>query len=145
HSASAWAAAWLTARGRDMQGPREVEVQESWNGEITWSDGKGTHHAGHRPDLAWVADGARVAIEVELARKSRARLEAILKLHSEWRADRTTSGVIYICADAAGCDRIRDAAAGSGLHADGGGGLRIELLDRIVDEARHAREPAPGG
>jgi len=41
-----------------------------------------------RGHLAWLVDGQRVAIEVELVQKSIARLRAILDLHASWRAAR---------------------------------------------------------
>jgi hypothetical protein len=139
----AWTAAWLTARGRQLQGCREVLVDPSWRGELSWRDRRGQQKAGHRPDLAWRVDGGRVAIEVELARKSTPRLEAIIGLHARWRAARHTSGVIYICTDEAGCDRIRQLGAARGLAAERGGGLRVETLERIQQQAREAARP-PG-
>jgi hypothetical protein len=139
--ACAWAAAWLTARGRELQGCREVDGDHSWRGELNWRDGKGHHRVGHRPDLAWRSEGARVAIEVELARKATPRLEAILGLHARWRAGGQSAGVIYICADRAGCERIRELGAQRGLSTERGGGLRVETLDRIVEQAREASRP----
>jgi hypothetical protein len=136
HSACAWVAAWLTARGRAMQGPREIDVDDTWRGEISWQDNRGRHGVHHRPDLAWVTESTRVAIEVELSRKSNARLAAIVSLHARWRADRNTAGVLYVCRDQAGCDRIIEAAAAHGLHAEGRGGLRVETLEEIITQAR---------
>ena len=34
-SGCAWVAAWLTARGREMLGPRELLVDDSWSGELS--------------------------------------------------------------------------------------------------------------
>lgn len=56
--ACAWTAAWFTSRGRPIQAPREVDLDERWCGQIRWRDGHGEHEVGHRPDLAWVPDGA---------------------------------------------------------------------------------------
>lgn len=109
-SACAWVAAWLTARGRGMEGCRDVLEDPTWTAKIRWSDWNGFHTSGHRPDLAVTRDGARVPIEVELARKSVERLKAILGLHARWRAARKTGGVIYVCADQAGCARVREIA-----------------------------------
>jgi hypothetical protein len=142
--ACAWAAAWLSARGRELQGCREVAADPSWRGELSWRDGKGHHRSGHRPDLAWRTDGGRVAIEVELARKATPRLEAILGLHARWRAGGETGGVIYICADEPGCERIRELAAGRGLTTDRGGGLRVEPLELIREHARDASRQRAG-
>ena len=130
-SATAWVAAWLTTRGREIQGPREVLADPSWTGRLRWHDRNGFHRVGHRPDLAWLVDGQRVAIEVELVQKSIARLRAILELHAHWRASGKSAGVIYVCADEPGCARIRKRAAEAGLHPGKGGGLRVEPLETI--------------
>lgn len=127
----AWTAAWLTARGRALQGCREVLVDPVWAGTVRWHDHKGAHRAGHRPDLACVLDGGRVAIEVELAQKSTERLRAIPGLHARWRASGTSSGVLYVCGDQDGRDRIRTTAGAAGLLTAKGGGLRVELLETI--------------
>jgi hypothetical protein len=132
----AWTSAWLTARGRAMQGPREVDVDASWRGQLRWRDSRGRHAVGHRPDLAWLPeDGRRVAIEVELARKSTPRLEAILALHGRWCDEDATAGVIYVCAGEHGRARITDLAAAQNLSPEPGGGLRVELLDEITAQA----------
>jgi hypothetical protein len=130
-SACAWVAAWLTSRGREIQGSREVLADPSWTGMLRWQDHNGVHRIGHRPDLAWLINGQRVAIEVELAQKSIARLRAILDLHADWRAAGKSAGVIYVCADEHGCARIRERAAESGLHLGIGGGLRVEPFETI--------------
>lgn len=136
--ASAWVAAWFTARGRAMQGPREVIADALWSGELRWRDRSGSHKVGHRPDLAWLADGVRVAVEVELARKSTPRLEAIVALHARWRAAGKTGGVIYVCGDEQGCDRVREIAATRGLGTGRGEGLRVETLAVIRKQAMEA-------
>lgn len=136
----AWTAAWLTARGRELQGCREVLVDPVWAGTVRWHDHKGAHRAGHRPDLAWVPDGGRVAIEVELAQKSTERLRAILGLHARWRASGTSSGVLYVCGDPDGCDRITTIAEAVGLLTAKGGGLRVELLEAMRAQALVACE-----
>lgn len=135
-SACAWVAAWLTIRGRQLQGPREIEADDCLSGEITWRDTRGRHTVRHRPDLAWVTETNPVAIEVELARKSNARLDAILALHARWRSEHKTGGVLYVCADENGRGRIIEMAARHGLNAERRGGLRVERLIRICAEAR---------
>jgi hypothetical protein len=134
--ACSWTAAWLTARGRHLQGSREVAADPSWRGELKWRDAKGRHKSGHRPDLAWRTDRGRVAIEVELARKWTPRLEAIIDLHARWRASGSTGGVIYVCLDKTGCERVLELAAERGLTDGRGGGLRVERLDVIKQQAR---------
>lgn len=146
--ASAWTAAWLTVRDQDIQGSREVDADDSWIGEFRWRDGNGPHTAAHRPDLAVVAGGSRLAVEVELARKSTARLEAIIDLHGRWRAAGTTRGVLYVCGDQSGCERIQELGTERGLSTDRHGGLRIETLARVRSEALAAsvrlKDPAVG-
>ena len=118
-------------RGREIQGCREVLPDPSWTGTLRWHDRNGYHRVGHRPDLAWLIDGQRVAIEVELAQKSIARLRAILDLHARWRAAGKSAGVIYVCADEHGCERIRERAIEAGLSPAKGGGFRVETLETI--------------
>jgi hypothetical protein len=145
-SACAWVAAWLTIRGRQTQGPREIDADDTLSGEITWRDNRGHHTVRHRPDLAWVTESTPVAIEVELARKSNARLDAILALHARWRSERKSGGVFYVAADESGCDRIVQAAARHGLHTEVRGGLRVEAFCGICTEARQAAgRPQLGG
>jgi hypothetical protein len=143
--ACAWTAAWLTARGRELEGCREVDADPSWRGEISWRDGKGQHRLGHRPDLAWRSNGGRVAIEVELARKATPRLLAVLGLYARWRAGGQTGGVIYVCADQSGCERIRELGAQRGLSTERRGGLRVERLEVIREQAREASRMVVAG
>lgn len=146
HVACAWTAAWLTVRGRAMQGPAEVDIDESWRGELSWRDGRGPRQVGHRPDLAWLPEaGERVAIEVELARKAPARLEAALELHAAWRAAGRTAGVIYVCSDERRRERVVSFAAQRGLTRERGGGLRAELLGDVQRQAREASERRRAG
>ena len=118
--ACAWTAAWLTARGREIQGSREVLADPSWSGKLRWRDREGHHVVGHRPDLAWLVDGQRVAIEVELARKSARRLEAIVGLHAKWRSEGRTAGLIYVCADEPLAARVRELGDRAGAEHEQG-------------------------
>jgi hypothetical protein len=68
------------------------------------------------------------------------RLKAILGLHAAWRVARRSGGVVYICGDEDGVARLRKLAPSVGLHADGGGGLRVELLEAIKAESLAAFE-----
>ena len=34
--ACAWTAAWLSARGRELRGPRQLLADGFWRGEVTW-------------------------------------------------------------------------------------------------------------
>ena len=99
HDACAWVAAWLTVRGRGLVGPRELIADESWQGEVKASPG--ARRLIHTPDLVGIVPGRRpAAIEVELARKSKARLRAILGLHSRWIASGKTGACVYVCGNA---------------------------------------------
>src|SRR5947209_20180520 len=79
-----------------MLGPRELLVHDSWSGELRGLSGP--RDVLHTPDLVGVVPGRRpAAIEVELARKSKARLRAILGLHARWIASGKTGACVYIC------------------------------------------------
>jgi len=132
HCGCAWVAAWLTLRGHQFLGDRELLDDRGWSGEISWRDHKGAHVSRHRPDLIAIAStGARIAVEVELAQKSVERLRAIITMHACWRAAGTTGGVIYVCRDQDGCDRVN--------RVDGRG-LRIELVETIKRQTIEACE-----
>jgi hypothetical protein len=128
-SGCAWVAAWLTARGRQMLGPRELLIDDSWSGEL--SGLAGPRRTMHRPDLVGVVPGRRpAAIEVELTRKSKPRLRAILGLHARWIATGRSGACVYVCGDAAMRELVISQAALAGLSLEDGG-LRIELLETI--------------
>lgn len=131
----AWAGAWLTLRGRTYLGPRELLDAPEWSGKLHWLDRHSFKRSGHRPDLVVVLSGKAIAVEVELATKSKPRLDAILKLHLGWIIARRTSGVIYICGDEEGCRRIERAGQRVGLYQSDRR-LRIELLDTIKAQTR---------
>ena len=81
-----------------------------------------------------LADRA-IAIEVELAPKSKPRLDAILQLHLGWIVARKTDAAIYICGDQEGWRRVERV----GLYrADKR--FRIELLDTIKERTLAAYE-----
>jgi hypothetical protein len=143
-SATAWVAAWLSARGRTMLGPREVLVDPSWRGEVSWRDGRGHHESGHRPDLAGgVAGGELLPIEVELQSKSKPRLRAILSLYARWIAAGKTGAVIYVCGDEFLRGRVVGEGAELGLKEESRT-LRVELLEDIRREALQAWEGRNG-
>jgi hypothetical protein len=136
HIACAWTAAWLKVRGRDFLGPRELISSTDWAHPLHWQDRSGVKRSGHRPDLvAFAVSGNPVAIEVELAAKSRSRLAAILRVHRTWSYSNNSRGVVYICGDEAAHSRIERAGKRAGLYL-GDGFLRIELLDTIKAQAR---------
>ena len=146
-SGCAWTAAWLTVRGRRYVGPRELLDDPEWSGQLTWLDRHSFKRSAHRPDLVGFMGDRRVPIEVELAPKSKSRLDAILKLHLAWVAAHKASGIVYICGDQEGSRRIERAGERVGLYLSDKY-LRIELLDTIkaqtvaaFETARAAAEP----
>ena len=69
--ACAWTAAWLSVRGREWRGPREVLADPQLKGELEWLTGTGWRRSGHRPDLAVVMESGTVAIEVRAPTQGR--------------------------------------------------------------------------
>jgi hypothetical protein len=135
----AWVAAWLTARGRGLVGPRELLAEETWRGEL---DGISGRRTAHRPDVIGVVPGQRpAAIEVELQRKSKTRLRAILTLHSRWIASGTSGACVYVCRDEAMRELITEQGQLAGLRVEERS-LRIELLATIKAEACDAANAA---
>ena len=130
--ACAWTAAWLSVRGREWRGPREVLAEPELKGELEWLTGTGWRRSGHRPDLAVVMGTGTVAIEVELQRKADKRLRAILGLYARWLTERRITGLIYVCRDDAVAKRIRELGPAVGLPD---GALRLELLSTVQAEA----------
>jgi hypothetical protein len=128
-------AAWLHLRGRDGMWPRELLIDETWTGKLEWRQRYAYRTSSHRPDLVYELEGMPVAVEVELARKSMARLRAILGLHHRWWATGRTAGVFYVCADQDGAERVRKTALEFKLGARRGHGIRIELLNTITEQA----------
>lgn len=142
-AACAWVAAWLTARGRQMLGPRELLEHDRWRGELLGLPGP--RELFHRPDLVGVVPGRRpAAIEVELRRKSKARLRAILTLHARWIATGQSGACLYVCGDEEIRRLVLAQADHVGLDLDSGS-LRVELLDAIKQLAVEARARVPRG
>jgi hypothetical protein len=141
--ACAWTAAWLTSRGRVLLGPRELLAEESWHGELTWRDRIGTHQRMHRPDLAGGPDQeSLMPIEVELTRKSKPRLRAVLGLHAAWVYANKIPAVVYVCANPRLAARVRAQGVELGLCVEAKRGrktLRVELLEDIREQALAAR------
>lgn len=128
-SGCAWVAAWLTTRGREMLGPRELLADDSWSGELRGL--AGPRRVMHRPDLVGVVPAKRpAAIEVELRRKSKPRLRAILDLHARWIAAGRSGACVYVCGDPVMRELVIGQAALVGLSVEHGA-IRIELLDTI--------------
>ncbi len=101
---------------------------------MKWHNAKGLQRRGHRPDLVVLQGDQAIPVEVELARKSAERLKAILSLHAAWWRTGKTNGVLDVCGDRDCLERVRDIAARVRL-SEGGGGLRLELLDAFKAQA----------
>ncbi|MGH3828821.1 MAG: hypothetical protein ACRDQX_16870 [Pseudonocardiaceae bacterium] len=133
NSACAWTAAWLTVRERRFLGEPEIRHSGEWAERLQWYDSSGWKKSGHRPDLiAWAPDGRTFAIEVELARKSKARLNAILDLHNNWMLYAKLGALLYIVGDEAGARSIRLGMQRNLFLSEGR--VRIELLDTIKQQ-----------
>ena len=129
-----WTAASFTVRGAgEWQGPREVLVDRGLKRVVQWSTRGGLRRSGHRPDLTVRAGVGRVAVEVELERKSTARLEAILTMYRRWIAEREIAGVAYVCGNQSRADSVSTVAADVGIAAEA---VRIDLLSIVRDEAQ---------
>ena len=133
HSACAWTAAWLTVRGRRFLGEPEIRHSGEWGERLQWLEAYSLRRSGHRPDLiAWAPGGDVYAIEVELARKSKARLNAVLSLHNDWMLRGKVRALLYVVGDEDAARRIR---LGMKRHLFlSEGRVRIELLDTIKQQ-----------
>lgn len=127
---------------KEWQGPREVLTDPRLKRTVQWSTRVSLRRAGHRPDLTVSARAGLVPVEVELERKSISRLEAILTMYRRWIAERDIGGVAYVCGSQARAERVRDLAAQVGIPP---GGLRIELLSAVCDEAYRGPGQSPAG
>ncbi|MFZ1996535.1 MAG: hypothetical protein WAU75_20655 [Solirubrobacteraceae bacterium] len=143
HSACAWVAAWLTVRQREMRAPRELVTDKAWRGELV--SVAGSRRTVHTPDLVGIVPNRRpAAIEVELSRKSKARLRAILALHASWIAAGRSGACVYICGNHDVRDLVIAQAARVGLGT-ANGSLRVELLETVKALALEGRDGVPRG
>jgi hypothetical protein len=141
--ACAWTAAWLTVRGAtEWQGPREVLADPRLKRSVYWSSTGGPRRAGHRPDLTVRAGAGLIPVEVELERKSVARMHAILTMYRGWIADGEIGGVVYLCGSQARADRVSELAAEVGIPPER---LRIELLSTVREQARNGQGRSAAG
>ena len=97
--ACAWTAAWMTVRGRTYLGPRELlidpgVVREGWE-SIHRISGR---PLGHRRTLDGMVEDGCIAVEVELAQKSKqtaGRRFCAFTATGWW--DEKPTGIVYIC------------------------------------------------
>jgi hypothetical protein len=135
NSACAWVAAWYTLRSRSFLGPRELLNSSEWFGTLEWMDRDSLAQSGHRPDLIGSGPAGTVAFEVELAPKSKPRLEAILRLHEEWLFAGKSKTVAYVCGDKRGIQRIKAAAGRATPLMIESDVLQVVLLDGVIERA----------
>ena len=136
-SACAWVSAWLQLRGHHWWSEREILEDAFWRRDVRYRDRRGTACTTHRPDLGLQIAGRPAAIEVELQRKSRARLIGILSMYAEHSDgdDAPLYGVLYVCDRADVADALRRAAIDAGLRAPG---LSFRTLHDVVAQTRAA-------
>jgi hypothetical protein len=134
----AWVSAWLQRRGHSWWSDREIAGDVFWQRSVRYRDHRGTARVTHRPDLAVELSAGPAAIEVEVQRKSRARLLAILRMYAEIidESDDPLAGLLYVCARVDIAKAIRHAAWDAGLAE--GPTLSVRTRDEVVGEARAA-------
>lgn len=126
---------WLQLRGHHWWSEREPLEDAFWRRDIRYRDHRGTARATHRPDLGLQIAGRPAAIEVELQRKTRARLIGILSMYAE-HGDRDNAplyGVLYVCDRADVADAVKRAAIDTGLHAPA---LSFRTLPDVLEQTR---------
>jgi hypothetical protein len=133
HCACAWTAAYLHLGSHRYLAEREVLEDDTWSGQIRWTDSKGQHHAGHRPDLVVFPRDNGIPFEVELTHKSMTRLRAIINLHAAWRSGGVSNGVLYVCGTQDVADRVRRAA--DQVAGPNWSGIDIRPLSRMQHKA----------
>jgi len=141
-SACAWVAAFYTLRGRSFLGPRELLNSRQWFGTLEWMDRDDFKQSGHRPDLVGSGPAGTVAFEVELAPKSKARLDAILSLHQDWLLIGQSKRVGYVCGDDQGVRRIKAAAQRAAPLMLESNALQIVQLHKVKEHATELFEAA---
>jgi len=136
-SACAWVSAWLQLRGHHWWSEREIAEDAFWRRDVRYRDRRGTARVTHRADLGLQIAGRPAAIEVELQRKTRARLIGILSMYAEHTDgdDAPLYGVLYVCDRADVADAVRRAAIDAGLHAPA---LSFRTLQEVLEQVRAA-------
>jgi hypothetical protein len=136
-SACAWVSAWLQLRGHHWWSEREILEDAFWRCDVRYRDRRGTARITHRPDLSLQIAGRPAAIEVELQRKTRARLIGILSMYAEHSDgdEAPLYGVLYVCDRADVADALKRAAVDAGLHPPA---LSFRTLRDVVEQTRAA-------
>ena len=124
---------------------REIALDDFWRHEVRYTDTRGTARVTHRPDLGVHIAAGPVAIEVELQRKSAARLRGICETYALLTGvEGPLAGVIYVT-DRADITAAVKRIAGEVRLADPQ--LSFRTLDDVVAQTHaaadaHARRDA---
>jgi hypothetical protein len=134
----AWVSAWLQLRRHSWWSDREIAGDVFWQRTVRSCDHRGTARVTHRPDLAVELAAGPAAIEVEVQRKPRAPLLAILRMYADSidDDDDPLAGLLYVCGRDDIADAVRRAARDAGL--DQGPALSVRTMDEVVGQARTA-------
>ena len=144
HCGVAWMAAWLTVRGREFKGGRELLEFDTWSGEISWQDHKGFHDTKHRPDLVGFALTADRSRSRSSWRRSRSSASGGSSTGTPCgatlaRATASTTSAVTTT-DSSGSGRLP--TRGRAFRYDDLG-LTLVLLDTIKQQAIEMREADP--
>jgi len=142
----AWTSAWLQLRRQtrwaadpDMRwwSEREILHGDGWRQRVSYQDRRGTARVTHRPDLAVLIAGRPVPVEVELQRKTRARLLGILRMYDQrsFGPQPTYGGVIYVAANDDIEGALHDVGAEAGLRTPR---FSVRALDDVLEQTRGA-------
>ena len=139
-SACAWVSAWLEVRGRAWRSEREIAEDDFWRFPVRYQDRRGTARVTHRPALAAQTGSGSVAIEVELQRKTQARLYGILSMYTDMTDgdEAPLAGVIYVTGNADVDNIVRRTADRAWLSPPA---LSFRTLDLVIAQTREAGLP----
>lgn len=126
--AISWVAARAALRGQTWISEREMTQESGWRFRTLTGERRT-----HRADLGVVADGVRLAVEVELMAKAPARLRGILSGYEGQLHAGALDGVVYVCDDPLVARALQRAVSQVGLRAEG---FRQVALSQIEADAR---------
>jgi hypothetical protein len=136
-----WIAAHCERRGRPWFGP--TEVRDIGLGVKLPRQGAEPPKL-HLPDLGFLFEGERWAVEFERMSKGRDRLRRILAGYRSAQLAGELGWVLYVCDTEAIEELVAEVAEQVDKKAPGGAGLKLTVrsLERIVREAREDGDPA---
>lgn len=123
-------------RNRSFLGERELFNDPRWSNQLRWRNRSRLNESSHRPDLVGYLEGHPFTIEVELAPKSRARLDAILMLHLSWFVSGQTIGAMYVCGDEERLRRVERVSERVGLDT-----AADDFVSNCSTQSRHGPLP----